>query len=200
MSTTEELLIDKESYLSSGAHIGMVSKSADMKKFIYKVRPNGLAVLNISVLDERIKIAAKMLAGAESVLVVSRKENAHDPIKKFAETTEFNFIAGRFMPGSLTNPTYEKFFEPDIIIITDPSSDRQALKEAIDMRIPVVGLADTFNSTSFLDLIVPCNNKGKKSLALVYYLLAKEVCRIKGSEFNAPLEDFGFLDEKKEEE
>ncbi len=192
----EELLLEREKYLSAGSHIGMISKSKDMEKFIYKIRPNGLAVLNIAVLDSRIKMAAKMLGAVEHALVVSRKEAGHEPAQKFAETTGFRFITGRFMPGSLTNPTYEKFFEPELIVITDPSSDRQALKEAIQMRIPIIGLADTFNSTSFLDLIIPCNNKGKKSLALIYYLIAREVCRIKEREFNYTPEDFGFADDK----
>ncbi|MBI5347529.1 MAG: 30S ribosomal protein S2 [Candidatus Aenigmarchaeota archaeon] len=194
--TKEELLIEREKYLSSGSHIGMISKTKDMEKFIYKVRPNGLAVLNISVLDKRIRMAAGFLGTAERALVVSRKESGHEAVQKFAETTGFRYIIGRFMPGSLTNPTYEKFFEPDVLVVTDPASDRQALKEAIHMRIPIVGLADTFNLTSFLDLIIPCNNKGKKSLSLIYYLLAKKVCRLKEKEFNATLEDFGFVDDK----
>jgi len=197
---TEDLLIDRHQYLSSGIHIGMILKSKDMEKFIYKVRPNGLAVLNIGLLDQRIRIAAKYLAGMTSILVVSRKENGQLPVKMFAKAAGFICSEGRFMPGSLTNPKYEKFFEPDAVLLTDPASDKQVLKEALKMRIPIIALCDTFNSTSFVDFILPCNNKGKKSLALIYWILAREICNIRGTEFSYTLADFGYTEDGKKGE
>lgn len=187
-----EPLIPKKDYLSVGIHIGMKSKNKDMEKFIYKVREDGLAVLNLKMLDERIRIASNFLARANTILVVGRKVNAHDPIKKFAEAVEgVKFIIGRFMPGTLTNPNYEEFVEPDIVLLTDPLSDHQALKEAVDSRIPVVALCDTFNETKNIDFIIPCNNKGKKSLALIYWLLAREINKIRGKkQFKYKFEDF----------
>ncbi len=187
-----KLLVQREKYLTAGVHIGMTSRTADMERFIYKVRPNGLAVLNVGMLDRRIEYAANFLSKKKSILVVSRKENARDAAKKFAEVIGGRSIISRFMPGSLTNPTYKNFFEPDVIIITDPAVDRQAIKEAVQMRIPIIGLADTFNETSFIDLILPCNNKGKKSVALIFWLLAKLMKEKKGEKFDLKPENFGY--------
>ena len=123
----EELLISKQEYLSSGIHIGMKSRTKNMKKFIYKVREDGLAVLNLKTLDVRISITVKFLVNMKKILVIGRKLNSHKPIKKFCEIVGCDYVIGRFMPGTLTNPSYEKFVEPDIVVLTDPLSDRQAL-------------------------------------------------------------------------
>lgn len=187
-----KLLIPREKYLSAGVHIGMTARTADMDRFIYKVRPNGLAVLNVSMLDKRIGYAANFLADKKKILVVSRKENGHEPAAKFADVLKGKSITKRFMPGTLTNPTYKEFFEPDVVIVVDPTVDRQAIKEATKMRIPIVGMADTFNETSYLDIILPANNKGKKSLALIFWLLAKLVKEKKGEAFELKPEDFGY--------
>ncbi len=188
----EKLVIPREKYLSAGVHIGMTTKTADMQRFIYKIRPSGLAVLNIGELDRRIRYAADMLAGKKKILVVSKKDIGRDAIKQFSKAVKAKCIVGRFMPGSLTNPSYKRFFEPDIIIVTDPMVDKQAMKEAVSMRIPIIGLADTFNETSYIDLVIPCNNKGKKSLALVYWALAKLICDKRKEKFEMELTDFGF--------
>ncbi len=187
-----KLLVPREKYLSAGVHIGMTSKTVDMKRFIYKVRSNGLAVLNVGALDQRIAHAANMLAPMKRILIVSRKENGHDPAKKFAEVIGAQVINGRFMPGSLTNPSYKHFFEPEVTVVVDPSADRQAIKESVTMRIPIIGLADTFNNTSYIDLILPCNNKGKKSVALVLWLLAKLIKEKRSEKFSATVEEFGY--------
>jgi len=189
---TKKLLIPREKYLTAGVHIGMTMRTADMKRFIYKIRPNGLAVLNVGMLDKRIGLTANFLTDKKNILVVSRKENGHAAAKKFAEVVGGKAIIKRFMPGSLTNPTYKDFFEPDVIIVTDPAVDRQAIKEAVQMRIPIIGLADTFNETSYLDIILPCNNKGKKSLALIFWLLAKLMKEKNNEEFTLQPEDFGY--------
>lgn len=188
-----KLLLPREKYLSAGVHIGMTSKTADMKRFIYKVRPNGLAVLNVGMLDKRIDYASNLLASTKKILIVSRKENGQEPSKKFAEVVGAKCIAGRFMPGSLTNPSYKDFFEPEVTIVVDPAADKQAIKESIQMRIPIIGFADTFNDTSYLDIILPCNNKGKKSVALILWLLAKLIKEKRGEPFEATPEDFGYM-------
>jgi small subunit ribosomal protein S2 len=187
----EDLLVPKQDYLSAGIHIGMKSRTADMKKFIYKVREDGLAVLDLKTLDDRIRVVAKFLTDKKKILLVGRKLNSHLPIRKFAEAVKADFIIGRFMPGTLTNPNYEKFMEPDVIIINDPLADYQALKESLDSRIPIIALCDTFNETRNIDIVIPCNNKGKKSLGLIYWLLTREILKNRGEkEFPYKLEDF----------
>jgi len=186
----KEMLVPREQYLTAGVHIGMNFRTADMNRFIYKVRPNGLAVLNVGILDNRIRLAANMLANMKKILIVSRKENGQKPAKKLAEAIDAKAIVGRFMPGSLTNPTYKEFFEPEIVLVTDPNADKQVIKEAVQMRIPIIALADTYNVTSYIDLVLPCNNKGKQSVALVYWLLAREINKIRGKEFTMKYEDF----------
>lgn len=184
-----------ETYLSAGVHIGMKQQTKDMKKFIYKVRPDGLAVLNVALIDERLKLAGKFLARYERVLAISRKLAGQKPVKKFAEATGTKAVVGRFLPGTITNPAFKGYFEPQAIIVTDPLIDRQAITEAVRMRIPVVALCDTFNETSLVDLVVPCNNKGRKALGMIYWTLAKEFLKAKGKiktdeEFTPKPEDF----------
>ena len=192
MVKKEKLYVPREKYLSAGVHIGMTSKTADMQRFVYKIRPTGLAVLNIGELDKRIGYAANLLADKKKILAVSKKDIGKDAVKQFSKAVKAKCVVGRFMPGSLTNPSYKEFFEPEILVVTDPLADKQAMKEAVRMRIPIIGLADTFNETSYLDLVLPCNNKGKKSLSLVYWALAKLICEKRGEEFALELKDFGY--------
>jgi small subunit ribosomal protein S2 len=189
------LLIPRQQYLASGIHIGSKQKTEQMKEFIYKIRPDGLAVLNLRKVDEKIRIAAKFLARANKILVVGRKAIAHEPIKKFCEIVECEAVTGRFMPGTLTNPNYKKFFEAEVILISDPLIDYQALKEAVRARVPVVAICDTINETKDIDLIIPANNKGKKALATLFWLLAREILKERGKiksneEFKYKIEDF----------
>lgn len=191
-----KLLISRQDYLASGLHIGMKQRVADMKEFIYKIRDDGLAVLNLRKVDERIRIAAKFLSRCGKIMVVGRKFVAHEAIKKFAEVVGAEAVAGRFMPGTLTNPQYKKYFEADVIVITDPLVDYQVLKEVVNARVPVVAVCDTFNETRDIDLIIPANNKGKKALATLFWLLAREILKERDSiksdsEFKFKVEDFG---------
>jgi small subunit ribosomal protein S2 len=174
----------------------MKQRVADMKDFIYKIRPDGLAVMNLGKVDQRIRIAAKFLAKCSKVMVVGRKSVTHDSIKKFAEVVGFEAVPGRFLPGSLTNPKFKKYFEADAIVITDPMIDYQALKEAVSARVPVVAVCDTFNETRDVDLVIPANNKGKKALATLFWLLAREILKERklinsDSEFKHTTDDFG---------
>ena len=193
----ENLLVPLEKYLQAGIHIGAKYKTGFMAPYVYKVRPDGLCVLNISKIDERLKLAAKMLSRYEpqDILVVCRRDNGHKAVKSFAKATGANYIAGRYFPGTMTNPSYEKYMEPKIVVISDPWLERQVIKDAVTMGIPIIGLCDTNNTTENIDLVVPCNNKGSKSLALIYYILAREYLRLRGqiqpiAELEIPLKDF----------
>jgi small subunit ribosomal protein S2 len=170
------MLIDKDDYLEAGVNIGMRRKVEDMKPFIYRVKKNKLAIIDLEQTDERIETAGRFLAqyDPEDILVISRKEAGHEPIVTFAEATGAERIYGRFMPGTLTNPTNEDFREPELVVVTDPVEDKQAVREAVQAHIPVVAICDTVNKLEYIDYCIPANNKGTRSLAIIYYLLARE--------------------------
>ena len=184
MTETEakELLIDEDTFLTCGVHIGTKQKSKDMEPYIHKVRDDGLRILNVNLTSEKIVETANFLKEYEpkDVLVVSARQYGWKPAKKFANTCGFNCIAGRFTPGRLTNPEMRHFIEPKIIILTDPAADAQALREAINIKIPVIAMCDSNNLTNNIDVIIPGNNKGRRSLALIYWLLSREILRIRG--------------------
>jgi small subunit ribosomal protein S2 len=191
----DEFLVDQELYLKAGIHIGTKFRTKYMQPFIYKTRPDGLSVLNIQKIDERIKLAANLLAQyeADEILVVCRRENGWRPLKLLKKYTGINIYAGRYPPGILTNSNLENFVEAKILLVTDSWPDRNAVDDALRIGIPVVGLCDTNNQANNIDLVVPCNNKGKKSLELFFYILTREFLKIKGQEDKAKalkVEDF----------
>ena len=192
-----EMATSEETYMTSGVHIGTRQKTADVKDFIYKVRNDGLYIIDVKKTDERIKTAAKFISKYDpnNVLVVSIRQYGQKPILKLSENTGLQVLPGRFRPGTLTNPNSKGFLEPELLIVTDPLADAQALHEAENIGIPVIGLCDTNNDTKLLDLVVPTNNKGRRALALVYWLLAREVLKQKGKiksydDFKPSIEDF----------
>jgi len=193
----EGLLIPEDIYLTSGVHIGTQQKSADMMPFIYKVRVDGLYVLDIKKTDTRIREAAKFLARfpPTSILVVAARQYGQKPARLFAKAIGAKVLAGRFVPGTLTNPGLHGYFEPEVILVTDPAADQQALREALNIGVPVVGLCDANNETRNVDLVVPTNNKGRRALATVYWLLTREVLKARGGlqsddEFTSTIDDY----------
>ena len=193
----ETLLLDSNEYLKSGIHIGTKFKNKYMANFIYKTRPDGLSVLNLKEIDKRLRLAVNLLSKyqPQDILVVSRRENGWKGLKKLHQLTGIKVITGRYPPGILTNTNLETFFEPKIIVACDPWTDKNAVQDAAKKGIPVIGLCDTNNQANDVDLVVPCNNKGKKSVGLVFYVIAKEYMKVKGlllgnEEMPAKMEDF----------
>ncbi len=192
-----EWLVEMDKYLSSGVHIGTRQKTGAMAPFIYRARPDGLYVLDVKKADERIRAAGKLLAKFEPsrVIVVSARQYGQQPVLKFGEVTKAIAIAGRFIPGTFTNPHYKGYMEAGILVAADPLADEQPISEAAEAGIPVVGLCDTDNETADIDVVIPTNNKGRKALALVYWLLARQVLRERGelapdSPFGVSVEEF----------
>jgi small subunit ribosomal protein S2 len=187
-----DLLIPVEDYLGAGVHIGTQQKTEDMERFIHRVRDDGLYVLDVSQTDQRIRTAADFLANyaPEQVLVTSSRQYGRFPAEKFAEAIGARARTGRFIPGTLTNPDYDGYIEPDVVVVTDPIGDSQAVKEAITVGIPVIAMCDSNNQLSNVDLVIPTNNKGRRALSVVYWLLANETLDRRGAEPGYALDDF----------
>jgi len=193
----EDLLLPQDTLLSAGVHIGTRMRTKDMEQFIYRVRADGLFVLDVKKTDERIRVAAKFLARFEpsKIVAVAGRLYGQSPVEKFCEVVGATPIVGRFIPGMLSNPLYPNRLEPSVIIVSDPKADVQAVKEAASIGIPLIALCSTDNDFSFVDLVIPTNNKGRRALAVIYWLLARQILRERGEippdgDLSQSIEDF----------
>ncbi|MDR0372847.1 MAG: 30S ribosomal protein S2 [Nitrososphaerota archaeon] len=178
----ETLLLPRDTLLSAGIHIGTRMKTLDMEPFIYRVRPDGLFVLDVKKTDDRIRTIAKFLSRYEpaKVAVAATRLYAHEPVKMFCKLTGATPIIGRFIPGQLSNPQYKNRIDPEVIVVSDPRADAQAVKEASDVGIPIVALCSTDNEFAGVDVVIPTNNKGRRALAVIFWLLTRQVLRERG--------------------
>ena len=206
-ASDEGLLLPRDTLLSAGIHIGTRMKTLDMEPFIYRVRPDGLFVLDVKKTDERIRTAAKFLARFDRarVAVAASRLYAHEPIKKFCELTGATPIVGRFIPGLLSNPQYSSRIDPEVILVSDPRADAQAVKEAGRAGIPMVALVSSDNEFAGVDFVIPTNNKGRRALAVVFWLLARQMLRERGEiatdkDPTATIEDFEAKISREDEE
>ena len=195
--TEEELLLSEEEYQKSGVHIGTQVKSKDMQEYIFKIRNDGLYILDIKKTNRMLIVAGKMLARFKpsEILVAAQRQYAFKPVTKFSEVVGSESIVGRFIPGTLTNPQLESYREAKVILVTDPLADTQVMKEAKKVGIPIIALCDANNKTDYVDVVIPTNNKGRRSLAVIYWLLAREILKNRGSistnaDFAPTIEDF----------
>ena len=177
MSQQTESTDIKKKILTTGIRVGTQVKTKFMRPFITKASPEGLYMLDLDITLEKIQTAAKFInrLGAENIIVCSGRQYAETPVEKFCEILGSKKLLGRFMPGTLTNPTLPYYIEPKLVLVSDPQVDEQAITEATNAGIPVIGVANTDNITSKLDIIIPANNRGRKALATVYWLLVRQV-------------------------
>jgi len=182
MSQQDEIQDIKKKILSTGIRVGTAVKTKFMIPFITKASPEGLYMIDLDMTIDRIQTAGKFInqMNIEKVIVCSGREYANTPIEKFCELTGATKMLGRFMPGTLTNPSLPYYIEPQLVLISDPQVDSQAIIEATNAGIPVIGVSNTDNITSKIDLVIPANNRGRKSLATIYWLLAREILIQKG--------------------
>ncbi|HUG96732.1 MAG TPA: 30S ribosomal protein S2, partial [Nitrososphaera sp.] len=153
--------------LSTGIRVGTPVKTKFMAPFIVKANPEGLYILDISKTLARVDVAAKFIgrAGISKVAVTSAREYGKTPVEKFCELTGATPILGRFMPGTFTNPSLPDYMEPEIVVVTDPQADQQAVLESTRAGVPVIAIANSDNVTAKVDLVIPANNRGRKALA-----------------------------------
>jgi len=200
--------VKQEIFLEAGMHIGTKIRTNDMRKFVFKRRDDGLFILDLRKSSERLLAAAKLISKfrPEDVLVVASRVYSSIPASKFSLLTDVPIVKGRFVPGTMTNMMCSSFKEPKLVVVCDPKGEREAILESAKNGVPVIALCDTDNETKFIDLVIPINNKGKRSLALTFYILAREIMLAQGkikdySEFKHEVHYFEQpLPEKKEEE
>jgi len=198
-------LVPLEEYIKAGVHIGTKIKTRDMKKFIAKIRGDGLAIIDITKTDERLRVVTKFLSRYEpsEILVVGRRETARKPLQMLNRYTNILTYPKRYPPGLLTNVSLPSFSDVEVVVITDPILDKNALLDAYRTGKVIIGLVDTNNTLRYIDIAVPCNNRGAKSLALIYYLIAREYLRNRGiipKKGELDVGYTGFIETEKEEE
>jgi len=175
---------DIQRLLATQAHIGTTRLEAPMERYVYTRRTDGVHLINLRKTWEKLQLAARVIVTIENpadVVVISSKPHGQRAVLKFARYTGAHAIAGRYTPGLFTNQIQERFLEPRLLVVTDPRADHQPIKESSYVNIPTIAFAHTDSPVNYVDIVIPCNNKGKQAIGLMWWLLCREVNYLRNS-------------------
>ena len=181
LSSKEE---DIKNLIIAQCHLGGKKITKQMRKYVYKVRSDGVAMFDVNKIYEKIQVAARIIASVDpdSVISVSSREAGQRAVYKFGHFTKTQAVTGRWSPGMLTNQTTKKYVEPRLLIVTDPRTDYNAVLESSYVNLPVIAICNSDNQLKYVDCAIPCNNRNNYSIAMIWYLLTKAVLEIKKEE------------------
>jgi small subunit ribosomal protein S2 len=195
MTDTKETIVPLTDYIACSIHLGTKVITPDLRKYVYKRRADGLAVLNTNLIDDKIRESAKFLNefDAKDVFIVCKREAGWPAVEKFSEVTGIRCFCKKYPAGIITNLQLETFFEAKLAIVCDPWVDKNALNDALKLKLPVLGICDTNNYATGITQVIPANNKSRKSIGLILFILAREFLKAQGKDDEAKelkLEDF----------
>ena len=175
---------DIKNLIIAGCHLGGKKITKQMRKYVYTIRKDGIAIFDVNKIYEKIQVAARIIASVDpdSVISVSSREAGQRAVYKFSHFTRTQAVTGRWSPGMLTNQTTKKYVEPRLLIVSDPRTDYNAILESSYVNLPVIAICNSDNMLKYVDCAIPCNNRNNYSIAMIWYLLTKAVLEFKKEE------------------